>query len=279
MIRLPFDDSRQVPTWLTALPFALREGPGGGAGGAGGGGSEPGAGDGEAEEATAEGRKAARNLVKRFRGQAEEALAFVLDEQKEGREERRQLRARLPKEGEIVLSATDAAAFNAYKALGTPEAVKQKVDEHGTLSARIAADDRAKIADEAAPLVGFNAAALRDVVRDRGLELSFAEETVDGKAVRVPMVKVASDAAAKPAKLAEFAKTALATYLPALTAKADGTPAAPPAPPKGTTYPDQSTSGTPGTAGNNGTPRGPAPIPGAKTYVFPGDIPAGTAAK
>jgi hypothetical protein len=240
-----------------------------GAGGGSGGGTAP----------SDKGKADAAKLIRRYRGRAEDALASVIDENAEYREERRQLRAKLPKEGEVVLSAADAAAFNAYKALGTPEVVKQKVDEHGTLSARIASDDRAKIADEAAPLAGFNPAALRDIVRDKGLELSFAEETVDGKAVRVPMVKLASDAAAKPVKLAEYAKTSLATYLPALTAKPAGTNGAAPAAATGTTFPEQgSSSSATGTAGqNNGTPRGPAPIPGVKPYVGPWEQPAAAA--
>lgn len=172
---------------------------------------------------TEQGRTDARKLLNRHRGRAEEALAAVVDENKELRVERRTLREEIAKfkaPGTVVLSADDAKEFEGFKALGKKAAdLKKELDGVPELRAKVADHDRRAIAEEAAPLVGYNAAALRELITDKRLEISFRDDTKEGKPVRIPLVKVAGDDKAQPIPLTEYATKNLTAYIPALTAK------------------------------------------------------------
>lgn len=225
--------------------------------------------DDDDDEPTSEGKRTAAKLIAKFRGRAEDALADVLDENKELRIQRRELRGQVPKEGERVLSAADATAFDAYKALGTPEVLKTTVAEHAERGAKLDDLGRLSVADTAAPLLGWNPTALRTLVADKKLELSFKDETVDSKTVKVPYVKVAGDKA-EPVKLADYAKTSLAVYLPSLTAKPEAPKPDAGTGRTGTQYPEQTrATDTGGNATNTPAPR---PVAGARQYLRPSDF-------
>lgn len=182
---------------------------------------------GRGDAPTEQGRSDARKLLNRHRGRAEEALAAVVDENKELRVERRDLRAKLAdfqKPGSVVLSAEDAKEYEAFKGLGKKAAdVKKDLEGIPELRAKLDTHDRRTAADEAAPLAGYNPAALRELITDKKLTLSFRDEQKDGKTVRVPLVKPDSDDKAQPVPLVDYAKQHLAAYLPALTANVQST--------------------------------------------------------
>jgi hypothetical protein len=184
---LPFDDSGRVPTWLAALPMSLRDNPAGGTGGTGGG-------TGTGRAAVAVARPTSRRA--RARRPAISSNGFAARPRKRSRScstSRKRTRgapATTRQGAERGRGRVECRRRGGVQRVqGTRDArgrEKESRRTRPTFAARIASDDRAKIADEAAPLAGFNPAALRDIVRDKGLELSFAEETVDGKAVKVP---------------------------------------------------------------------------------------------
>lgn len=218
------DSGRVLARSLNGL--ALHDEPAGGKGGKAD--DEPGSGTGRGSGRgpTEEGRAVARKLIQRMRGRSEDAVAQLADENRELRDERRELREQVPKAGTRVLSAEDAKAFDEYKVLGTPADVAVKVKEHGTLATRVAETDLAAAADKAATLTGYNPAALRELVKDKGLQVSFVPaKDAAGKDTEVPMVKSAADKDAKPVSLTDFAK-ASPLFLPALTAKPAGQGAA-----------------------------------------------------
>lgn len=172
---------------------------------------------------TDEGRGVARKLLNRFRGRAEDALAQLADENRELRDDRRDLREKVKKfeaPGTVVLTADEAKEYEGFKALGKKAAdVKKELDGVPEMRAKLADHDRRAIADEAAPLVGYNPATLRELITDKRLEISFRDETKDGKPVRVPLVKPAGDDKAQAIPLTEYAAKNLTAYIPALTAK------------------------------------------------------------
>ncbi len=106
------------------------------------------------------------------------------------------------------------------------------------------------------------------MVKDKGLEISFKDGTVDGKPVKVPHVKLASDDKAAPVPLSEFAKTNLTAYLPALAAKGTATPAAAGNTGSRTTTPMVEQGASSSTAQNGeGVKQRP---PGGGNYLTPG---------
>ena len=133
------------------------------------------------------------------------------------------------------LSSKDAAAYDAYAALGTPEEVKAKITErdayaaHGTpeeVKTKIEAGetaqttlterDKAKAVADVAKVAGFKDTVLSDRLKNDGLEVLPLEKTVrDGKEVDVAYVK---DAQGTKHELTEYAKQKWGDYLPALQA-------------------------------------------------------------
>lgn len=228
---------------------------------------------------TDEGRGVAEKLLRKYRGRATEALAHMADEAKDLREDRRTLREELKTlkaPGTVILSADDAKEYEGFKALGKKAAdVKKDLEKVAALETKVTEHDRRTAADEAAPLVGFNPATLRELIADKKLEISFRDEVKDGKTVKVPLVKAAgADDKTAPVPLADYAKTNLSAYLPALTAKpaagtTTGTPAAPAKP--GTQMVEQSSGSS---TAQNGDPKPRAPS--TAKYVTPGQRAAAT---
>lgn len=230
-------------------------------------------GRGRGGQPTEQGRTDARKLLNRHRGRAEEAIAALVDENKDLRVERRELRekvAAISKPGTVILSADDAKEYEGFKALGKKAAdLKKELDGVPELRAKVADHDRRAIAEEAAPLVGYNAAALRELITDKRLEISFRDDTKEGKPVRIPLVKVAGDDKAQPIPLTEYATKNLTAYIPALTAK----------PSTGSTQQSASTTGgkvqTPHVEQSSGSSTAqngdgkPRPVSQGNTYLTP----------
>lgn len=150
------------------------------------------------------------------------------------------LLSKIPKDGQVVVSKEDAEALTKYKALGTPEEVKTKVDKSGELETKLTDKDREEVVRTAAKAAGFSETVLLDQVRSRGLTVEMRDQTADGKTVKVAFVKTsAKDAAFEP--LTTMVERDLKDYLLAL--KASG-PASTTPVQTGVPFPVQSSSGS-----------------------------------
>ncbi|MGI8765695.1 MAG: hypothetical protein ACR2KM_04155 [Gemmatimonadaceae bacterium] len=192
-------------------------------------------------------------LIEKSGGDSGAVAMKLWDDNHSYRERNRALKADVERlTGEVNAAkkpADDAtAALEAYKAYGTPDELKAKLERGAQLDARITAEDRDKLAREAAGLVGYNADTLSAIVADKSLTLELKDETVDGKPAKVPYVKPPKDGENQPApvKLTDYAEQKLAPYVSALQTKPAGT--APPG--TTTTYPSQRPSGRAPTTAN-----------------------------
>ncbi len=170
--------------------------------------------------------EAVRRLLMNNYGQREKIRTSGLSESTEVehlQQEIDDLSAKLPKEGEAIVSKADAEALTKYRALGTPEEVDVKVKKSGELETTLADKNREEGVREAAKAAGYSETVLLDQVRSRGLTVEMRDQTVDGKTVKAPFVKgSAKDAAFEP--LTAYVDRDLKDYLPALAA--NGSPTA-----------------------------------------------------
>lgn len=107
-------------------------------------------------------------------GGAEAALMYTLgtnadlsrDNWKQ-REEIRDLRSKLPASGARVLTAEEATAFDAYRALGAPDAVKKKVTERDEFETKVKEVARSEQLSDIAEKAGkWDAKRLKQLVRN-----------------------------------------------------------------------------------------------------------------
>jgi hypothetical protein len=199
--------------WLRAIWGVLEEADKGGAGG----------GDKDKPEDVA--RKLleqAKKLITK-EGGAESALVTLLEDNKALRERNRTLSEKVPGEGSVVLSKTDAADFETLKALGKPADIKKMVEEHPKLVEFKTTRERTDLVRDAARLMDWSPDVLTDIVNARGLTVEIKSEKIkkegsnETETVRVPYVKAAN--ATEAVALAAFAKDNLADYMPVLKSK------------------------------------------------------------
>lgn len=115
-------------------------------------------------------RRRASDVLEQYGGDAirmSEKLADVLNDNHKLRETKRDLTAQLetlkaqtPTEGALVLSKDDAARWQAYQALGTPDDLGKVKTEAQTATERLAALEREATLRQAAEAHGYKAGAL-----------------------------------------------------------------------------------------------------------------------
>lgn len=121
-------------------------------------------------------------------------------------------------EGATVLAGADAAAYEAYKALGKPDEVKATLGQVEALSTELTGLKKAATIREVAEVAGMKPAVLSRLGGD--LEYVVKDATgEDGKPIRVAHVK--GEKGETP--LADYAAREWADFLPALTASGSGT--------------------------------------------------------
>lgn len=157
-----------------------------------------------------------------------DAMAFatqLFDENFQLREAKRQLgeqiaalQVKVPVDGAIVLSGDDAKAYEAYKALGTPKELKDRIDAYPTLEDENKGlklrDSLREVAD-----VGFGGTKLRfsvleDRVKASGGTLQFVVK--EGRDKRKAAYVKDGD---KETPLEEYAEKNWADYMPSLKAE------------------------------------------------------------
>lgn len=142
-----------------------------------------------------------------------EKLADVQSDNYSLREKNRALRQQVTEAagkvpaGSVVLSAEDAQALEAYRALGKPEDVKTKLESLTPVQQELHGLKRERAITKAAEAAGFKPAVLNTLAGDLDIQVKPGQ---DGK----PLAVVVKDGA--ETALTDFAKAEWAEFLPAL---------------------------------------------------------------
>ncbi len=189
----------------------------GGAGGEGGGG---GGNEGRQKER-------ASDLVDRYNGDAvkmAEKLADALNDNYTLRRKRDDLQGEVTTltgnqkpEGATILTGDEAKAYDAYKALGKPDELTQRLTAGDEASGKVKTLERDSVLRSAAEVSRFNF----DVLKDRAGDLPVAIEDVteDGKTAKRAFVTPEGGA---KTPLTEYAEAQWPVYLPALRVAESG---------------------------------------------------------
>lgn len=173
--------------------------------------------------------KAFEKLLERKGGDASAVAQMLFHENKQYRDRISELTGKVPAEGAVVLSATDAQAWQAYKALGTHEEVKTAVEQRTQLQGQLDSLSRESAIRDAATAAGYKFSVLLDrdkVARVDGKQLGFSVREVekDGSKTKVAFVKDGDT----EKSLAEYAQEQWAEFMPSLvvqgTQQQNGTP-------------------------------------------------------
>jgi hypothetical protein len=170
----------------------------------------------------AEGFKA---LLAKHQNDSARVAEKLYDENHTHRQTIRDLKAKVPSEGSLVLNPDQAKAWTAYLELGKPEDMQTLKTEHGQLQAERAAAAKEKFHAEVAALHGYVPAVLSTLIDHHGLDVELGdgkERDKAGKLVKVALVKDADGKTTTP--LPEYLKEKLPHFLPSLVAKAEARP-------------------------------------------------------
>lgn len=190
-----------------------------------------------------------QRLLERNNNDATQLATRLFDDNYQARQRIRQLEAqyrelqgKLPGEGSIVLHGEEAQAWQTYRGLGTPDEVKQGLDQRAEYAQRLTGMERQTLLQQVAEQAGYKPGVLAQLDRmakAQGKDLVFEVREVasEGRQVATPFVK--DGEAERP--LTEYAAQEWADFLPALTHLPG-----PPPPPPGVRYPPQHPGGTGG---------------------------------
>jgi hypothetical protein len=147
-------------------------------------------------------------------GDPTSALRVLMAENYDYRDKLRDLKAKLPADGSVVLAGDDAKAYARYKALGDPKDLEKAVTERDHFREEADGFRREKLHGEAAKLHGFKSSVLSRLVTTDGLELVILDgKDKVGKPAKSAHVKGEGD---KTTPLADYAKANWGDFLPAL---------------------------------------------------------------
>lgn len=149
----------------------------------------------------------AARLISRSGGDVA-AVTLLMSENRDYRARIRELERAAPPEGATVLSGDDARAWEAYRALGAPEAVQGIVAERDRLAGEVAAAARREALREAAAVAGYRAPVLERLAGE--VEIAVEGEGENRRAV----VRREGQA---PVPLTDYAAQEWSDFLPALT--------------------------------------------------------------
>jgi hypothetical protein len=141
------------------------------------------------------------------------------------REERRTLRqqvadlqGKMP-EGSMVITKEQAAAFEAYQKLGTPEEAAKKLEEGTAAAAKLTQMEKGTQAADAAKALKFSPEVFQKLTQLDGLEVVTKTVQLDGKPVSAVYLKKADGT---EVEAIEYAKANWAPFQAALTSAGDG---------------------------------------------------------
>ena len=150
-----------------------------------------------------------QRLIERQHGDAGRVAELLYRENYELRERARSLSEQLPAQGAVVLPPAQAAHWQAYTAMGEPDALTQRLTAAEQASAELVGLRRAESLRTVAEAAGYRPSVLNRLAEGLTLELR------DGQPV------VVTGDTATP--LADYAQREWADFLPALTQQAQAT--------------------------------------------------------
>lgn len=161
--------------------------------------------------------KAADGLVAKH-GDSTAALKVLLGENHQYRDQIRDLKAKLPKEGSVVLSDDDAKLFARYKTLGDVKTLETALSERDQYREESDGFKREKLHADVAAVAGFKPAVFSRLATTDGLDLAVREaKDKAGKPVKVAVVvSTGDDGKTTDTPLVEYAETHWGEFLPAL---------------------------------------------------------------
>lgn len=126
------------------------------------------------------------------------------------KQERDDLKGKLPADGMVVIAKEDAALLESYKAMGKPADLKTALETKSTAEQELTTLKREKQIMKAADAAGYKASVLGGLAGDLDIQV---RPVKDGK----PLVVVVADG--NETALEDYAKEHWEDYLPALIAK------------------------------------------------------------
>jgi hypothetical protein len=167
-----------------------------------------------------------QRLLGKYNNDAGELALKLFGENFDLREEKRQLKDKLPKEGSVVLTADEAKLFKAYQDLGIePKDLKKAIDRLPELEKSnkelASMETLRELADVGLDGSKLKLSVLKDqIARFPDAAISFrTEKDKDGKESKAAFIKTTADAA--EVSFNDFAAQNLSDYLPALKVNAE----------------------------------------------------------
>lgn len=176
--------------------------------------------------------KSFESLLKRHGDNANAVAQLLFNENKELRDTKRELERKLPADGSLVLTGTDATDWATYKALGKPDEVKTFLDERTQLQGKLSGMERETLLRTVADAAGYKSSVLANLDRmakaeGKALAFEVRDVTIDGKPVKTAFVKDGD----KEAALTDYAQNNWTDFMPSLAAQGAAA-----TPPPGTRY-------------------------------------------
>jgi hypothetical protein len=173
-----------------------------------------------------------QNLLKKKDGDALSLASQLFDENFQLREQKREMKGELPKDGDITLTGDDAKEWEAFKALNVKAAdAKKAIETLPTLEKQnkelAGMEHLREIADLGIDGSKLNLNVLKDqLARFPDAVISFkTEKDKDGNEAKVAYIKAKADAA--ETAFSQFATDNLADYLPSLKVSTEANTPAP----------------------------------------------------
>lgn len=165
-----------------------------------------------------------KKLLEKHQNDASRVAEKLYDENHSHRQTIRELKAKVPGDGSLVLNADQAKAWTAYLELGKPEEIHVLKSEHGQFATERQAAAREKFHGEIAEAHGYKASVLSRLIDQDQIEVELKDASVNGKTVKVAHVKDGDQFTPLP----DYAKAHWADFLEVLPkapeTKAIGTP-------------------------------------------------------
>jgi hypothetical protein len=137
--------------------------------------------------------QAFEKLLERKGGDTYATAMMLFEENKKHRDRIADLNDQLPGEGAVVLSASEAKDWEAYKAFGSVSKVRQGLDQRDQLQSDVESLHREATLRKVAEVAGFKLTVLAErdeLARARGKDLAFEVREVEANGVRAQVAFV-----------------------------------------------------------------------------------------
>lgn len=169
--------------------------------------------------------KTAQDLIAKHGGE-NNAMVQLLKDNRNLRSKNSTLKGSQIPEGARVLQGDEAKAWDAYVALGKPDALKTSLEDGTKAMNELGGLRKAELHRTVAESLGFKEAVLTTLIEKDQLQLEVKEETDKGKTVKVAYAKGVDPKAPEAlTKLSDYAQSKWSDFLPSL--KAETSPARP----------------------------------------------------